>query len=223
MLHPAGVEHTLNVVWCGKPEGDLPSDLYSEIKGDVKFREYLGAGWDLGAYQEIVRGLDCDLVMCLATPVHFHQDDWLVPMVKAFNRHGDGVYGPMASRENSEHIRTGAFAITPCAMRAYPNLIDSREKCFRFESGFTSQGGMFEDGEWNITNWAEATGRVALMVTRSGCHSRKHWRSPQNIFRRGDQSNCLVWDRHCDIYNDATPEMKRTLERLADGVPWQNL
>jgi hypothetical protein len=43
------------------------------------------------------------------------------------------------------------------------------------------------------------------------------WRKPPNIFRRGDQSNCLLFDHHCDTYAAASQEERARLEAMADG------
>jgi len=213
--HPAGVDHTLRVVFCGRPAEPREQEIYAGLP-NVTFDCYTGAGWDIGAHQEISRNLDCDMVYCLATPVHFWQPDWLTPIADAFEDHGDGLYGPMGSNENMPHIRTSAFAFSPETMRQYPHLIDSRETCFHFESGFKSDGTMYEQGQKSFTNWMTEQGKPVLMVTRNGCFGKRDWRKPENIFRRGDQTNCLLWDRHNDIYSAATPDEKATLERLAD-------
>jgi hypothetical protein len=42
-------------------------------------------------------------------------------------------------------------------------------------------------------------------------------RSYSNVFRKGDQSNLLVFDRRTDEYQQANPAEKKRLERLADG------
>ena len=90
-------------------------------------------------------------------------------------------------------------------MREYPYLIDSRLKCVHFESS-----------RLNFSLWAIANMFPVILVTaREQCRI-QHWRTPSNIFRRGDQTNCLVWDRHTDIYANASPEEKIVLERQAD-------
>jgi hypothetical protein len=212
--YPAGADHDLRVISCGAGLSDATIDLFSPIAAG--YSEYLGSGWDIGAHQWVTRDLDCDLVMCFATPVHFVQKDWLTPFIRAYETHGDGLYGAMASRENSPHIRTSAYAFNPTTFRRYPHLIDSRERCFHAECGHDSKGKLFEGGAWSFTNWYLAQGKPVLMVTRDAVYAREQWRQPPNIFRRGDQSNCLVWDRHNDIYAAATPDYKLVLERLGD-------
>jgi hypothetical protein len=158
--------------------------------------------------------LTCDLVVCFVTPTHFREDNWLVPIVGAFEKYGDGLYGASASYQNLPHIRTGCLACSPNSMREYPRLVDSRETGLLFESG---ESPTRVAPEWCFTNWMMDRGRPVKMVTREVCYDLAYWRKPDNIFRRGDQGNVLVWDRHCDIFDSASPEEKRVLESLADG------
>lgn len=215
--YSAGVDHTLRVVFCGRLPTEAEQSIYYGLP-NVTFDCYTGPGWDIGAHQHISRQLDCDLVYCLATPVHFWCSDWLTPIVDAWDRYGDGLYGPMGSYENMPHIRTSAFAFSPESMRQYPHLIDSRETCFHFESGFKSDGTIYERGEKGFTNWTLAQGKPVLMVTRDRCYTKMDWRKPANIFRRGDQSNCLLHDRHCDIYANANPTEKIALEAASNTL-----
>lgn len=211
---PPGIDHELVVVSCGKPIGEDQMHLYRNITD--RYECYEGGGWDLGAYQTIARGLDCDLVVCLATPVHIKREGWLRRFAEVYGKYGEGLYGAMASYENYPHIRTSAFAFTPEMIRKYPHEIDSRDKCFRFECGCDSKGTpLFLD--WCFTDWVCTIGKPALMLTWDGIHAIHQWRTPPNIFRRGDQSNCIVWDRHCDIWDSATPEEKAVLSNRADN------
>lgn len=216
----AGVDHDLHVVFCGNGadwNGAPPVCLSLFAKNNVLPRFYNGPGWDIGAHQAVALESKADLVLCLATPVYFKENDWLTPIVDAWQRYGDGLYGPMASYENMPHIRTSAYAFSPDMLRKYPWKINSREECFHFESGFDSNGKLYQNGEKSFTNWMIKQAKPVLMVTRNGCYTRENWRGPANIFRRGDQSNCLVWDRHCDIYEAANQEGKQRLEALADS------
>lgn len=198
------MEHELVVVNCGaKPkDGD---DYLSDIAD--RFIEYLGPAWDIGAYQSIVPTIESDLVVCMATPVHFWKSGWLDPIVSAFTNSGEGAFAPMASYECSPHLRTGCFAVSPKLMRDYPVKIDTRDKCSDFEHR-----------PGNFSQWAIDKGYPVLMVTENGCYEKPHWRKPDNIFRRGDQSNCLTWDRHNDIYRDADDVEKLRLAKVADGA-----
>lgn len=198
------IAHDLTVVLCNGEKDETAMRIFANV--DCTFTYYNGGGWDIGAYQAIGKSKDCDLLVCCNSQVHFWKEGWLDRLVEAFERHGLGVYSPMASYEASPHLRTSCIAFSPRIMREYPHLIDSRaEACF------------FEHGAWNFSEWAEQQGYPVMMVTWDAEYPRKLWRVPPNIFRRGDQSNCLVWDRHTKIYNDADPVQKASLKILADG------
>lgn len=195
------IEHELIVANCGVSNG------WNGDFDDIATRHvyYSGPGWDIGAYQNLVPKIESDLVVCMATPVYFWRKDWLEPIVNAANNNGEGAYAPMASNETAPHLRTGCFAVHPKLMRDYPHAIDTRDKCCSFESR-----------PGNFTWWALGHGFKAMMVTESGCFDIRDCRKPDNIFRRGDQSNCLTWDRHNDIYFAANDEEKKRLAKLAD-------
>lgn len=197
------IEHELIIVNCGT--NDVPDDSFDDIATQQRF--YTGTGWDIGAYQDICRTIDCDLAWCMATPVHFWRSGWLDIMCKAVETYGPGVYGPQASFENSPHIRTGCFAFHPKLMRDYPVIVDSRMKCCQFES---------LPGNFSHINMA--AGHPVLMVTEKECYSSTDWRKPDNIFRRGDQSNCIVWDRYNDLYFASSPSERELQSRKADGL-----
>lgn len=168
--------------------------------------QYIGPGWDIGAYQAVVPKMDYDFVICCNSAVHFREYDWLDPLVSAFEKYGHGVYAPMGSYENHPHLRTPCIVISPSVFRRYPLRIACRDESQHFESGVG-----------NIALWSISQNIPALMVTRKECLTVERWREPENIFMRGDQSNCLVWDRHNDMYHNADHNTKRLLEMVADG------
>lgn len=203
---PPTLEHDLVVVATGV---DVVSNQVQAHYPEAKhFLTYQGGGWDIGAHQYAVRRLhkEYDLVICAATPVYFVGPNFLERMAEAFSWWGDGFFGPMASYEAWPHIRTCCWAARPQTFIHYPHTIDTRPKTFRAESG-----------QWNISQWYEDNGYAVRLVTPVGDFPKAHWRQLSNIFRRGDQSNCLVWDRHCDLYAGATAEEKIQLEKKANG------
>lgn len=212
-----GFPHTLRVIICGPNAnfGDYEkvAPLYPSLY--PTFTYYRGAGWDIGSYWEIARDFEnCDLVVCVITQTHFRESGWLVPIAEAFQKYGDGLYGTSASYQHVPHIRCGCFAFSPSMMRQYPWMVNSREDGFLFESGVAPRR---VDLGRSFTNWMLAQGKPVKLVTRDACYDLPDWRKPANIFRRGDQSNALAWDRHFDIYAAADPAEKNVLEKLADG------
>jgi hypothetical protein len=200
----SGCPHTLHIVFSGLSEAPPPMRFYDGLK--LVAHAHSGAGMDIGAQQAVAKEIEADFMFCLATPCYLWRNGWLRPFVRAFEEHGPGLYGAMASYERAPHIRASAFGCPPRLLRDYPHLIDSYEKTFAFETGPTSH-----------TAWVESLGLPVLLVTADGqCWKKEDWRKPPNIFRRGDQSNCLVWDRHTDWYRDSDAKMKGEWEARAD-------
>jgi hypothetical protein len=197
------IEHGLHICCCGAYS---PKDMEGRLVARVsEIHRYYGAGWDIGAFQHCANSINADLLVCLSTPVYFHRADWLEKIVAAVEKHGDGLYGTMASYEHSPHIRTSCFAVNPRHLREYPNVINTRERA-RF----------FESTDWNFSAWMERSHPV-ILVLPDGTYQRTDWRKYPNIFRRGDQSNVLVRDRHWDIYHVAGLEERAALEKAAEG------
>jgi hypothetical protein len=197
------IPHDLIVVNCGK------HDEFSDFDDVVfAYAYYDGLGSDCGTYQAVASVLDYDFVLCCNTLAYFWRHNWLEPIVKAFEKHGKGIYGVTGSYEHHPHLRTPCIGVSPEVLRAYPHKIDTRQKCIGFESG-----------EDNLTLWAERCHYPTLLVTaESGVLGHNDWRKPANIFRRGNQSNCLVWDRHTLVYAEADADTKKALEHAADGT-----
>lgn len=199
------IPHRLVAVCCGGKRTPHTESFFDGLK--VDYETYIGSGWDNGAFQEIGRKAEDDILVCCATPVYFWREDWLSKIADAFEKeNGRGIFGPMASLQRSPHLRTSCFAFHPDMMRWYPNLILNRKDCISFESG-----------DWNFSMWSRLNGFPVIMVSADGYYPFPEWRKPSNIFRRGDQSNCLVRDRHWDIYDSASDDGKRKLELEADG------
>ena len=99
----------------------------------------------------------------------------------------------------------------PHVVRGYPHEVLTREDTWRFEVfGFPPEN-------INFTQWVRSKGLQTRLVTWDGVYDLPDWRKPPNIFRRGDQSNLIVKDRHCEAYEVSDAEGKAKLEHLADG------
>lgn len=209
---PPEAEHRLFLTFCNgrsmaKEDSRLLWPLIEPMAPSII--EYHGDGWDIGAHQHVANSLpsNFDFVVFCSSQVHFHRAGWLRRMVEAREKFGPGLYGGLASHENRPHLRTCFFGCDPADLRAFPWMINSKELSLEFESGKT--------GFWT---WIRANGRKEVLVTWDKCYDDPmQWRTPENGFRRGDQTDCLVWDRHTRLYEVATPAEKATLEQLADG------
>lgn len=196
--------HKLQVVHCGGlPLGEDVA-LFNGL--DAWHSTYSGGGWDIGAHQYAALSMTFDFVICMATPTYFWRHGFIESMLEARNLFGDGIYGPTASYENKPHIRNCCWAFDPKTFAEYPHRIDTREKTFRAESG-----------DLSITEWYANRGLPRIMVAVDGNYQQPDWRSPENIFRRGNQENCFIRDRHSDMYHEADQIKKSELAEWADG------
>ena len=203
-----GASHELVVVSCGaKPHSEMMR-MYEGL--ECRFETYLGAGSDIGACQDVMKRVDADFVLCMSTPVYFWKSGWLDKIVKARESFGDGLYGPMASYQERPHIRTSCWGVSPKTFQDYPHIIDTREKCCWAEASEHNNEG------WQISDWFNNKGLKTMMVTWDEVLSKRYWRTPPNIFRRGDQSNCIVWDQHVDVYRVSHYHDRISLANLAD-------
>lgn len=194
-----GISHELIIVDCGIGYG-----VGTAFGMGNRHLHNHGPGWDCGTYQRIAKQLDCDMAVFMATPVYFWREGWLERLALAWSLFGPGLYGPMASYENQPHIRTSCIACAPELLSLWPERIDTHLQCSAFEQAFSLK--------------AITSGGKCKLVTWDGFYDVQDWRKPDNIFRRGDQSACLLWDRHVDIFRDASPEEKVRLANAADGL-----
>ena len=197
------MDHTLKVICCKGSPDDATRDMFDGY--NTEYAEYHGDGWDIGAWQKVALETDTELFICLNSTAYFWRRGWLNRIVSAWQKYGTGVYGTMASYENSPHLRASGTCFTREVIHRYGHTIASRGDCYRFESL-----------QWNFSQWAINTWYPTMFVTWDGVYEQKDWRKPANIFRRGDQSNLLNWDRHCDWYMGAYENEQKRLAGLAD-------
>jgi len=213
-----GAQRWLSAYRRHKPE--IPHDLviinrYAD--GDSSFDDvatdilrYDGGGWDCGSWQFAGRNIESDLLVCFNSTTQIMGNGWLEQFVSAFEKHGEGLYGPMASLEVAPHIRTPCMAFSPSVINGYPATVDSREATYQFESmGFP--------GVPNFSLWAKAQGFPVKMVTWSGVYDLLDCRKPPNVFRDGDQSDLIVHDKHAELYATSDSAGRAYLEKLANG------
>lgn len=58
----------------------------------------------------------------------------------------------------------------------------------------------------------------SFSVTWDGIWARDWWRDSRNIYRRGDQSNCIAFDRQTDDFEKSDEKDREILTSLADGT-----
>jgi glycosyltransferase involved in cell wall biosynthesis len=211
-LFPPGVEHQLLVVCCNGPVTEQVKMLFQG--SPATFSIYRGGGWDCGAAQHTAQTVDCDFLVIANARVYFQRAGWLRRLAEARVEYGEGLFGASASYETlpfvpgelNPHIRTSFYGYNPKIFRQYPHRIDSREKCYKFESG-----------AWNFTRWFQERGDPCRMVTWDGCYEKQDFRKPPNVFRKGDQSNLIICDGQTDMYAQANPQRRVELETFANG------
>ncbi|HEY3761922.1 MAG TPA: hypothetical protein VGN23_09260 [Verrucomicrobiae bacterium] len=202
---PAGTEHELVIALVGADNEAMKAARQREFEPVAsRFVYEPKEGWDLTHHKNIARGLDSDFAVFCTSRTYFWRQGWLAKLVEARKQKGEGIYGTVGSYEFYPHLRTMFFGCRPGALANYGYDCDDNPSAVRFEAG-----------ENNITRSFDGK---AYMVTWDGIYEQAQWRSPANIFRRGDQSNMLAWDKHSDLYTFANATQRKWMENLADGV-----
>lgn len=194
------------VLSSGGPPPGSSIALFSVFPG-TQFIETDDSGWDIGNYIHAARQIDCDMLFCCGGPAHFRKAGWMKRIVEVWNKYGPGFYGTLATFEVRPHINTTGFACPPSVLRSYPKRVITRED--RYE---------FEHGENACYVHAQRMGLPVLLVTWNGEFAREQWRMPANGYRSGDQSDCISYWKHTDLYEQADPVMKAAMTRLANGL-----
>jgi len=211
--YSAGADHEVVICCSNGVATERERSLFRGIK--CRFEEIASNGWDIGAFQTMAERLTSDFAVFMNSRTYFWKPGWLARLVATRLEVGEGLFGASASYEYcplgsntgpNPHIRTSCFACSPAVLSEYPYRVDSRDDGFRFESGC-----------WNFSTWFEDCGYPVRLVTWDGAYRKDQWRTPPNIFRRGDQSNCLVQDRHTTMWRNASDELKRVFSASADS------
>lgn len=195
---------------------DSPDDLFDFMlkehnerpRRNPRYMRYDLDGWDCGSWQFAGKNIDTDLLVCFNSSTYITCHLWLKRFVEAVEKYGDGLYGPLTSNEVMPHVRTPCMIFQPHIINSYPVEVTDRQGTYQFESmGFPHTP--------NFTMWTKLQGYATMLVSLYGAFGMSEWREPANIFRRGNQSACLVKDRHADAYDASDEAGKRKLEELA--------
>lgn len=206
-VYPPGVEHNTVVI----SNGGKPTNLMQSICAPLPKLEWFvhdDKGWDVGGFIALAPKLDCDFAVWMGGISWFQRAGWMLRMVQAWQKRGPGLYGSLASYQIRPHIVTSGFWCSPKLVAEYPVKVETH-----------AQRGEFEHGQDSLTMRAYRSGLPVMLVTWDGEWTMPEWRTPKNIFRRGDQSNCLTYYRHTDLYESATDQQRRNLEAVSDT--WQ--
>ena len=156
-----------------------------------EFHSHDNTGWDIGAFQWAAREIECDMIVCFGAFSYFKRAGWLRRMRHVFREYGDGLYGASASYQFNPHIRTAGFWCHPELIRAYTTDVATFAERYAFEHG-----------ERSLTRLADYLQLGCWMVTWDAVYPEAEWRTPPNIFWRGDQSNSMFYDRQFETYDE---------------------
>jgi hypothetical protein len=189
--------------------GELPQrakDLYGDLPTSIV--KYDGGGWWEGELQcAAAAHQDLDLMVNFICAIHFRGHGWLDRFLAAREKFGDGLFGAMGSYELNPHLRSCALACSPQLILGYLHPVNNLAFAHLFEHG----------GEESFTGQTIKAGKPAIQVTWDGFYEPDKWRDAPNVFRKGDQSNLLVWDHHADNYMSMDEKRRIQDANLSDG------
>lgn len=200
--NPPGIHHETFVVCNGGPPSAFARLLFSPIA--CEFIQHDDSGWDIGAYQKFVEVVDSDMVMFCGGSTYFHKPNWLMRMAQVFNP--NDLHGVFATYHMSAHIRTTGFCCSSALLRSYPHKVTRTEQRYGFEHGPQS-----------LTAWCQKNGRRCRLVTWTGAYDSAQWKLPTNSYHRGNQSDCLMYDRLTDAYFSSSAERQFEFMRWSLG------
>jgi hypothetical protein len=195
------------------PSSNFPPDSFMRLIDSSRtyWVPYEGNGADIGAHQHFAHAIRDRVMVCLSARVHFHRAGWLKRLVDVWDEFGPGLYGTAATREPGKLcLRTHCYMIRSDDFQAYPHVINTRSRGHFFEWGDGNPDGSF-------TSWYRNRGGHTRVVYWDST-SDMEWLAQDNIFRRGDQSNLLVWDRHTKLWADSSPHHQRVLSTMCFGL-----
>lgn len=205
LQHPSGFNHRVIVVCQGAATVEMKI-LLSKLNNSAFF-QHDDTGWDIGAYIAVSKIISEDMMVCFGGNTYLKRSGWLKRMVEVWQKYGPGLYGSFASYEIRPHLNTTGFWCLPDMFRQYPHAVKTKADRYKFEHG--------ENSFWKTVS--EQAYPVKL-VTWDGEYDWRDWRKPANIFRRGDQSNCLMGWRLTQEYDRAPEKEKRLLEKHSDTL-----
>jgi GT2 family glycosyltransferase len=206
LKNPGGVGHRIIVVCQGRPPTQEMRKLLLTLP-NVSFYQHDDSGWDIGAFIAVSKTIPEDMMVCLGGTAFVQRQGWLQRMVSVWQKHGPGLYGSQATYEVSPHLNTSGFWCSPSLLANYPIKVNTKLQRYDFEHG--------RNALWKL---AYKKGCKVMLATWDGEYEWPEWRKPPNIYRRGDQSNCVTFFRHSSNYAAADASLKRAMEKLADTI-----
>lgn len=207
---PPEYPHSTVIVCNGAPITEGARRLFGSLP-KVKFFEHDNSGYDLGAFIAVAKQSIAALTICFGSYTYLWRKGWMERMVQARLKHGPGVYGSSTSYQEMPHLNTGTFWCDPILLASYPWPVTCNADRYSFEQDKRHPERTF----WKFVH---SIGKRALFVTWDGEYEWWDWRKPPNIFRRGDQSNMLVWWRFSDHWRDLDARTKVDISFITDNI-----
>jgi hypothetical protein len=208
--HRPTIDHALYVVSNGGSPSAEAMALFSQINTFAGFIEHDDSGLDCGGHIAASKSPQIDgaeMIVCFGGPSYFQRSGWLERMVEVWQRHGPGMYGSFASYESLPHLNTCGYWLAPWMLASYPLPVVTRAQRYQFEHGYNAL--------WLMVH---QLGYPVLHVTWDGEYEWHNWRKPANIYRKGNQSNCITFFQHNDFFASADPIMRAALTRSTDTI-----
>lgn len=219
--HPPWYQHRTVVVF----NGGQPSESDLRLLSNLQNPSYMvrdNTGWDIGGFMDASLESKSNMCVYCGSNVHFWRSGWMRRMVEVWEKRGPGCYGTSASYEVTVHLNSTGFWCDPKLMNAYPFHVRTKEDRYNFEHGRSnlSQNIRRPDTNTHMAFWRRChrAGLPVMLVTWDGEYNWWNWRSPNNIFRRGDQSNMLLWWKHSDMWSVQTPDVQQIWSKSTDTL-----
>lgn len=204
-LNPPGMGHRTMIVCQNCEPSEEIMALFKTLP-ELYVYHHDDTGFDIGAYLAVAKFIETDLMICFGGSTFVRQAGWMRRMAEAFEKHGPGLFGPTATYQISPHLNTTGFWCPPSLLANFKRRVVTRKDRYEFEHGRTAF-------------WKLVHRRLPVkLVTWSGEYDWPDWRKPENIYHRGDQSNCLTFFRASLNYQLASPYYKRQHEAKADTL-----
>lgn len=176
---PPGIDHTLYVYANGWRASDADRSAFGGLR--CQWRAHNNVGWDIGVFQRAAEEVECDFMVCLGAPAHFHRANWLDRLSEAYSENGIGLYG-CACYGAPLHVRTTVFATTPEIIQSYPWYVGSTQRS-RYD---------FEHGPHSFTRHVMSLGMGCYMVTWDAVVPQPKW----DQYGGPTVDTCLIYDQH---------------------------
>lgn len=205
LKYPPESQHSTMVI-C---QGGLPTPEMQRLLStlpNTSFRIHDDSGWDIGGFQMASRLCYEDFMVCFGGSAYFQREGWLKRMKDVWKKRGPGLYGSLATFEVSPHLNTTGFWCSPSLLASYPIKVVDKKQRYDFEHG--------PNAFWKFSHKSVPV----MLATWGGEYEWKDWRKPDNIYRRGDQSNCLSYWHHISVFNELPENMKEAVSSHADTL-----